>query len=812
MAKDLRQRCEQSLSGLLRDSNHLDYYSAVCLDAGITHPACDPRQLASESIKRENRYEFQHDEMGYARVVCEDTLEPLFDIIHSVAFFDHISTVSCPIVHIISKVVKNKCRIRKSPDVWDRKFNIPENLAKKYKLAQKESVKKMYKRMIDKRTGIRPKLCNWVCCSLLGNYQHVDPNTRPNNTEKRKLIYNIFNSDIYPEFTATLMKRCGNLFNFAIREYMVYCVESMSAFHEELSKLFDWNDFRTKVINAMSEYRMWFFNNNEINTKDNNDGSVINVPSNFFEFTCQHFKTAHESLHHYHASMFTVSCILKKKRPDIPLVELPQEIKDEDQKIDIEKTMLEIFDYQEQDNGEDEEEEEEEGWSDDDTIDLTEPMAYKTRHLKAIDARDQERDVASERKVRGIVFSKYMPPLHIQVMNEMVKKHIYLHYRDLKPHPYVPTDTLFFVITYLRLFGIDKPTAARSLRLMKLIQAGKLSDFRKVVLLTNLRNTAPYAYTLIQCCIEMIDRNLEIVVVAELPEHYWHNQIKAIQARFPWTITTNSLPIHPTFFYFCRHCKSVCVSLSRFDNTNTTSTSTTTTTSATHENGGGEQQQSTTKKKTQKAIVSSFLKMDGNIMDNTTNTKWCRENRGTRFKECKIDPLCCPSLLGRIIKYKRELICLCTKCGFCMSYIPTRCAVTSTGIVCAKCTAIEENKRYIDKYHLMLQLGYPEGQETASCAICPKSTLRKTSSIYLYPFNVLLCSKCSSNWLARAVDNAVGTKVNNKEELVKFIVDFIKARNIKRENFKCNRLSRYGGMTRNRWMSQTSRLGEEVDE
>jgi hypothetical protein len=132
--------------------------------------------------------------------------------------------------------------------------------------------------------------------------------------------------------------------------------------------------------------------------------------------------------------------------------------------------------------------------------------------------------------------------------------------------------------------------------------------------------------------------------------------------------------------------------------------------------------------------------------------------------------------------------------------------------VCAKCTAIEENKKYIDKYHLMLQLGYPEGQETASCAICPKSTLRKTSSIYLYPFNVLLCSKCSSNWLARAVDNAVGTKVNNKEELVKFIVDFIKARNIKRENFKCNRLSRYGGMTRNRWMSQTSRLGEEVAE
>jgi len=793
MAKDLRSRSE--LSGLLLGDQQHSYFQALVLDSNLFPIIADDNNN------------------NFARVICEDTLEPLFDVIHSVAFFDHISTVTCPIVHIISKVVKNKCRMRKSPDVWDRKFNIPENLAKKYALAKKDSIKKMYKRMIDKRTGIRPKLLNWLACSLLGNYQHVDHSTRPLNAEKRRLIYDIFSNDMYPEFTAQVMKRCGHMFNFAIREYMVYCVESMPAFHEELSKLFDWTDFRTKVINAMSEYRMWFFNNEEIklaigiSSVPDPIPTVVNTPSDFYDFTCHHFKTAHESLHHYHASMFTVSCILKKKRPSFPLVELPsgyqEEEEEQKEEEDIEKTMLDIFDSY------DNEEHEQDNWSDDDMIDLTEPVVYKDRHLKAVDARDKERDVACERKVRGIVFSRYMPPLHIQVMNDMVKKHIHMHYRDLVPRPYVSTDTLFFVIRYFRLFGIEKSVAARCLKLMKLIQAGKLSDLRKEMLLDNLRNTAPYAYTLIQCCVEMIDRNIEIVVVAELPEHYWHNQVKAIQTRHPWCSTINAVPIHPTFFYFCRHCKSVCVSLSKFDTTSTTSITTTST-------GNSSATQETSKKdkqvQQQKAIVSSFLKMDGNIMDNTTNTKWCRENRGTRFKECKVDPLCCPSLLGRMIKYKRELVCLCTKCGFCMSYNPTRCAVTETGIVCAKCTSVEENKRYIDKYQLMLQLGYPEGQETASCAICPKSTLRKTSSIYLYPFNVLLCSKCSSERMARVVDNVVGTKVNNKEELVKFIIDFIKARNVRRENFKCNRLSRYGGMTRNRWMSQTSRLGEEMED
>lgn len=777
------------------------------MDASITAP--NPVQITTttttkkgligklyQMIQKENEHEFEHDERGFCRVVCEDTLEPMFDIIHSVAFFDHISTVTCPIVHIISKVVNYKCRIRKSPDVWDRKFNIPENLMKKYTLAQKESIKKMYKRMIDKRTGIRPKLCNWVCCSLLGNYQHVDSSTRPFDAERRKLIYDIFNNDKYPDFTATVMKRCGNLFNFAIREYMVYCVESMPALKDEIGRLLDWTDFRTKVINAMSEYRVWFLKNDTINDVN---GAILHSTA-FYEFTCQHFKTAHESLHHCHASMFTVSSILKKKRPFIPLVELPVIPEEKKEEEDIEKTMLDIFDSYE------EEEEEEENWSDDDTIDLTDStQAYSHHNLKAIDARDNERDMACERKVRGVVFSKYMPPLHVKVMNEMVRDHINLHFRDRR-RPYVSTDTLFFVISYLRLFGIEKPIASRCMRLMKSIQSGKLSDLRKTLLLSNLRNTAPYAYTLIQCCVEMIERNLEVVVVAELPLHYWHNQIHAIQTRFPWTITTNSVPIHPTFFYFCRHCKSICVSVSRFDNINAHLNQNQNQNKPSSESGskkkpkGGEQQQT--------AIVGSFLKMDGNIMDNSTNTKWCRENRGTRFKECKVDPLCCPSLLGRMIKYKRELICLCPKCGFCMSYNPTRCAVTSNGVVCAKCTSIEENKKYIDKYHLMIKLGYPEGQETASCAICPKSTLRKTSSIYLYPFNVLLCSKCSSRYLANEVDNAVGSKVTNKEQLIKFIVDFMEARNKRRENFKCNRVSWYGGMTRNRWLSQTSRLGE----
>lgn len=733
----------------------------------------------------------EQDERGYTHVICEDTLEPLFDAVYATAFFEHISQVSDPFVHILSKLLMVKCRRRKSTDVWNRKFQVPGSLARKYNLAEKESERKMYALMIAKRTGIRSKMCSMVLCSLLGNYQHVRASSRPVTRESRKTLYDLFCFNQHFDFIDALMTQCDNLINFAMREYLVYAIENMPAFKEEIVKLFNWEDFKTKVITAMDTYREWLSDQ-----LDDPSASIwqsiqyTDTRTEFFDYTCTHFKNVHETLVHYYASMFTVESILKKKRKRIKLVRLPTAIT---QPIELSEDELErqfnesLNDVKVGSLDPDDE--------DEDTFDLT-TTKYSQAQLDAIHARELDKQRAALRVSRYIAFELYMPQEHIQVMRDMVRGHINRFFSD-PDRIYTPTSTLLFMIRFIRIFGITREAAVRTAKLITLLQRGAWSNSMKGKQLRQFKKSEPYAYTLVQCCIDMVTKALEIVVVAELPQHYTDNQIAAIQNRSPWVKTLGAVFLHPTLFYFCQYCKNTPTQVREFDISRDQLAQPNDHTRKTVGAATGGKKYNPKKKKSQ-VILSSYLHMDGCLYDRT-NTKWCQSSRSTRFKECDEVPLCCPSLLGRIIRFDGDLLCLCPQCGFAMVYTASRCAVLDTGMVCARCTQLEENKRYVTKYNLMVRLGYPPEQEVAQCMACPKK-MNKTSCIYLYPCSILLCGRCSSNALAIALDTA--NIVINKENVTRFILDFLELKAARRANRSCGRLRTYGNMTRDKWSSQ----------
>lgn len=792
------------------------YYFSIALDSKLSNPV----SLFVGNGKKDTKHHYQEqvndyytmDEHGFKRVICEDTLEPLFNVIHSIAFFEHISQTKDSLIHILSKLVVVKCRIRKSNDVWNRQFKIPETLATKYRLATKDSERKMYARMIAKRTGIRSKMCTWVLCSLLGNYRHCKPSSRSFIMKHRELLYEVFLYNKNSEFVDKLMHRCGNLFNFAMREYIVYAVENMPAFHQALAKLFDWDQFRTTVIQSMDYYRTWL--NIQLSNETPNPSSLYkslidpNSMSEFFDYTCQHFQTYHHQLKHYYASIFTTESIFKKKRTKITLAENPlleEETKQEITDEDLEKQLYDALDGISLSN-DSKQAENLANDEDEDDFDLTTDI-YKQMHLNAIDARELEREAATHRKTRSLIYIKYMPLEHITVMKWIVSHHINKYYSSLAGI-YVPTKTLIFMVQYIKIFGIPKHVAKRAMLLVLLLQKGEWSANEKHRQIKNLRDTEPYTYTLIQCCIDMIAKHMEILIVATLPGHYFESQIIAIQNRYPWTKTINGLPFHPTLCYYCRHCKSTKIHTIKFDNNKqdqlyASSTSEIKLIPEKKEEDTSKKPTKPKKEKVKCVILNSYLRMDNDVEDNE-NRKWCRRNRGTRYPECDIDPLCCPSVLGRVIKIRDHLILLCTKCGFGQIYIPSRCGILDSGVICSNCTLREENSKYIRKYDLMIQWGYPPGQETASCELCPKR-MKKTSSIYMFPFNILLCSRCSYGGLARLIDTkSLITELNTRDKLLQCMIAFKRQRQKRKNDKLCKKSAMYGGIEKNSWLNQTS--------
>jgi hypothetical protein len=395
------------------------------------------------------------------------------------AFFEHIGRISDPLVQCISKCIKCKCRTRKSSAVWKRKTNIPAGLSKKLHMASNETERKLYTSIIASRSHIYSTFSTWMLCSLLGNYQHSNPDTRLKNPKTRRFVYDLFQTEDHAPFVAELMSRCWNLNNFAIREYMVYAIRDMPAFERELNTMFDVYVFEQQVIDAMDSYRAWFANEleNRQLVLDMCTYSVHGVTSTglsaFFDATKQHFETHHDNIKPYYASIPTVERELEVRRSqnEVPLIPLPVEVlaREQSSSSDAGAAAVDACEengrgYEELDdwaavldgvdsNGSTE-------WSDDDE-DSFDPNtdAYTQRHLDAFDARDREKMAQSQRKLRGIDFTKYMPALHIHHMREVVRKHVNKHVSSLT---YVQTDTLLFVIKYARVFG--RTNSSRSCR------------------------------------------------------------------------------------------------------------------------------------------------------------------------------------------------------------------------------------------------------------------------------------------------------------------------------------------------------------
>ena len=203
---------------------------------------------------------------------------------------------------------------------------------------------------------------------------------------------------------------------------------------------------------------------------------------------------------------------------------------------------------------------------------------------------------------------------------------------------------------------------------------------------------------------------------------------------------------------------------------------------------------------------SIFCQMTSDL---ESDSIWCYHRRRGIKQDCERHELCRVSLLGRMVKYHDMLVCLCPKCAFPMHYDPARCAVTPLGVVCSFCTREIDQARYTTRAQLQIELGVSAGKCT--CVGCD-TVLSKSSSIYVYPFKLFLCSKCSSRNVSSAVDLAMITSTTdtNRDSIYNIIVHEITKRKQDREMWKQKRYACYGHKTKKQWLNQavSASIGE----
>ncbi len=338
-------------------------------------------------------------------------------------------------------------------------------------------------------------------------------------------------------------------------------------------------------------------------------------------------------------------------------------------------------------------------------------------------------------------------------------------------------------------FGISDEACDRASNLLKWMHERVYSQRIKVEQMKNLATTEPYVYTLIHCCIVAIEESNKCLVVGNLPYHYRQAQLESLQKAYPEL--DGGVHELSTCLIYCKYCETLFVRVRTFDDPDSVCVPPTTSSDERTPSASGmthvrrKQANKTFHLNQQhpRQTETHYLKMyiDLNAMCTTTaavnNNEWLecyRKRRGAK-EGCKDNQLCRVSMLGRIIKFKDMLIIMCPSCTF----DPSMCAYTSIGVVCSYCTKNIEQRKFKRKSQITVELGIFKDptQKTCDCKGCG-STLSNASSMYIYPFGIVLCSSCHNELVELSVqlimDNSDGEK--NYDVVMKAIVDILAAR------------------------------------
>jgi hypothetical protein len=617
-----------------------------------------------------------------------------------ISFLEPISTIKDPLARMIAKGVNQKCMIRMCDEKSLSVFEGSEEI------------------MVTVRL--------WTLCSLLGNYSHARPSSRP-DIQGRKILYDWLwgyeaGRDVVPEkYTQKPKKKltkeekkkrraelevaplspfirlqvlCPHFVLFCCREQLVYLLDDIPALRRHFDTFSNFAQYRDIVVDCMDEIRHWFASHLKLPCSPlhaflRGEGIGSYHEKEFFQVVrdillCYHTRLGEMNYKRPNSNVMSVIRSLKstKKKDAIPMVQMP-------------------------------------GW-------------VAPAEVNPLGEEDDEEDEEDQKVATAFDFSPYLPASHIKAVGEMID--------SLLKKSLTPSQVFYCCLDIFAACGLSTEQVQLVKSVIKGLQAGKVSKKQYEGQFRVLKRLLPHGYNLIQAAAELLREKQRVRVICTLPLDITQRQLQAARDRFgckDGEYISDSLS-----FYFCPICDCIYSLLRDFN-----------------------------------ASFANNYKygLRDAAVDYTTRLPYCRRGKKNHRGECGAQPLACIPLAGILLFYcnKRVMICPQPGCGMPMVLDPKQSIYNSASAACFDCTHKATHRR-VD-YGLDF---------LTKCAKCDVS-VPNPEKMFLYFKNVMMCNRCHKSYPAlknHLHDPAVRSRCRDRESVIKEIVGYCRERKKQRED------------------------------
>lgn len=429
------------------------------------------------------------------RVICPRTIPPLQSRIIDLVFLQAINTVKDPVTKLLNKAVNQRCMIRKFGKVSLDVFKTSDEAMVTLRLL--------------------------LLTSLLGNYAHARPSSRPDSAV-RAWLYKTFEGFYADEWKTSFHLRlytiAPHLMLFVLREYLVYALDDDPALQAHYNTFADFAKFKSVVVQCMDEVRAWFASNvrNERSALHaalwhaNRPPEVSYVLKKPDWDEAHFFHVLNETIlvkHHeallklsYKRPKDTIATLLHGMRAAIPMVRRPgyTELKQAEANDDM----------------------------DEEPVASREPDAVTTVDLRP-----------------------FVPPQQLDALNKIA---------DGAMATFKNTAlALVRSLDALECCGVSYDSTQNVKRLIRDMQSGIMNTKQYTQQLKSLQKMEPHAYNLVQALVELFREKQRVRILCTLPMRYMKNQLRALKERYGLKLNEPYVLKETIHFVYCPVCDSV---------------------------------------------------------------------------------------------------------------------------------------------------------------------------------------------------------------------------------------------------------------
>jgi hypothetical protein len=778
----------------------------VCDDLAWTHPThslffahiADAAQHVDRS-----RPHVYWSELNFSKVMTALMLPPeLHQSVLDSSFFAPLQSIRNKMTHMDSKVINIRCQRREFADVLKDYMTPPPEgpiqpqhptvltnkstgkISKANSRRMRSAAKKLQEdeRRRKESYEFNHQIRCQLLCSLLGNYDHIEPRSRPRG-RARKLLYQVILDHRNPFVTEWMIPNVEFLVLNALREYMIHAIRYDPSMLESLGELMQFPKFTQITNDTMNAVRSYFRDYLEIPASALYRMMITdpNMMSEFMLEECQkrvasdlnyileHGKQRMLKVNYRRPAlhMFTTLLGLRKQ---VPLVTIDHREADE-------KTMRELM-IIEEDVGE--EEDEKKRSQEERQFSQMLVMAASTKSSRMLSRAALMKVVAQimpgqlgKNKNKnnktgsstGAQFCSYRLNHKWFLTNDQytaLREVVYIE------NPLLPLCLDRVLDKWIHFFGIEQDTIDFAKTIFQHFHVGSKSIEKLKDHLDMLHVGDPHCYNLLQFASQIIRDATRHFFTVDLPAHIVENQIAALNHRTKYNLKNTLYPssIH---FVFCSVCNRVYSLLRDFD--------------------------------TLRYQTYRFGLRDV-VYEYSTDLMYCRRHKTTDRGKCDDHPLSQLNLLGKMLMWSGKMIMICPQpqCGSKMVLDPDRCKYTEFGPSCCDCTL------KLDEYSPFYKdLMKSYAQREKRCVLCP-AVLVSFNSCYLYPRDTFLCRKhhfiklrnVFSEWWSSLPNQDEMTQEDVVKKMVQLRDDFRQAhQERKKEQYK-RQLARHKQRTRSR--------------